>query len=60
MLTVTPKNQELDLLSDEDILLECQATSDDSTPITYQWERDGRLVKPEEGRIEILDDNTLR
>ena len=50
----------MELVPTEDVLFRCAATSDDATPVTIAWQHNDKDVHEEEGRIEILEDNTLR
>ena len=57
-MTVKPENVQLEYK--KEVMFKCHAESDDSTPITYKWERDDKDLFPEPGRIEILEDHTLK
>ena len=53
-----PEDQELEYGSE--VIWPCQATSDDSTPVTIKWERDDYPISYEPGRIEQMEDNSLK
>ena len=58
VLTKKPRNQEL--RHGRELIWPCEATSDDSMPATIDWEHDGYPIVYEPGRIEKMDDNSLK
>ena len=58
VLTVVPEDQELK--HGGELIWRCEATSDESTPVTIDWEHDGYPIVYEPGRIEKMDDNALK
>ena len=57
-LTVKPQNQVLEYGSE--VIWECAATSDASTPVTIDWEYESNPVIYEPGRIEKTENNSLK
>ena len=47
--SLEPQSQTLEW--HQEIVFECSATSDDSTPVTIYWERDDKPIQYEPGRI---------
>ena len=48
---ITKPPQDKTLAWPNKVQFECQATSDDSTPVTIYWEKDDRPIQYQPGRI---------